>query len=87
MYGKMFPLSFCNVLTENSVLLLCFHIAGTKKEKNWNKISTKIAEINVKINEMITMQVAMTLVDENIFFNWFRGPIKKHVLQITKNKK
>lgn len=50
-----------------------------KKIKQKIKI-TPMAATNVKINETITMHVAIKRFSANIFFNCFIGPIRKHVL-------
>lgn len=43
---------------------------------------TFIAAISVKTKDTITINVAITLLDANIFLNWLNGPIRKQVLAI-----
>lgn len=56
-------------------------------KSNSNKFITQIAANNVNINETITTIVANKRFSENIFFNCFTGPTKKHVLLFQINHK
>lgn len=50
---------------------------------NNQSVLTAIADINVKTIMARAIIVAIILEEENIFFICFRGPIRKHVLQIN----
>lgn len=51
------------------------------------KILTRNADRRVRTRQTNTNTVATTRVGENIFLHWFKGPIKKQVLQQKHNLK